>query len=677
MHKFARMIVRIFLFLVLLVPTTLICQPADKEQERYAKKKIEVLTEKAKKWAANDIDSSLIYAQQAVDLAYEIDDQFGLQANLLIIGSGFSQLKEYKRAMEVLNKVKAMMEASAAPDRNLEIQLANEMGVLQRELMNYEKALSYHRKAKSLGGADICTVSEAQVLIGKVYKEQGKDSLALETQLAALALQETKQQGEVLSSNLMELGLLYEKLGAFDKAFFFFNKALMQEEDKGNTKAVTKIINTVAASHAKQMQAHASIDASRKALRLAKENNDYDAAAIACKNLATCYKALKKFEQSLEFEKLADVYKNQLLDIEKKRLVTVMQANFDLTQKEIENQALRDKEKLLQRDIKRQMATIGVICLALLLSLGLALMLYRFNQSRKKTNVLLQKQNEAIQAQKVELEKAMEQLKSAQSQLVQSEKMASLGQLTAGIAHEINNPVNFIYSGIAGLKKNLAALMKIVDQYDAIEDKEGFASKIMDIQQLKSTIDYEEVREDIDGLLHSIEDGAERTGAIVNSLKTFSRTDAAALSQVNIHQNIDSTLVLLQNKFRDRITIHKNYDPTLPAVESYTGQLNQVIMNMLTNAMQAIEGPGNITITTKALAEEIVVSIADTGKGIAAVDQPRIFEPFYTTKEVGEGTGLGLSISYGIVEKHKGRIEVDSELGKGTTFDIYLPLRQS
>ena len=186
------------------------------------------------------------------------------------------------------------------------------------------------------------------------------------------------------------------------------------------------------------------------------------------------------------------------------------------------------------------------------------------------------------------------------------------------------------------------------------------------------------MRADIDGLLVSIEDGAERTGAIVNSLKTFARTDTVALNKMNVHQNIDSTLILLKNQLRDHITIHKIYDPNLPDIESYNGQVNQVIMNLLTNAIQAIEEKGEITITTECLkhAQAIKIVITDTGKGIPEADQSHIFEPFFTTKEVGKGTGLGLSISYGIIQKHQGTIEVDSREGEGTTFRIVMPLTQ-
>lgn len=661
-------------FLVLFTPVVLWGQATISESERVViKEKIELFTQEAKKWMYCDVDSSLWYAQQAVELADVIDDTRSHQFNLLIIGNGFAQLKEYQRAKEIFEKIEEM----GVEDIELQIQLINEKGILQRQIRDYAAALDYHFKAKELAKDNIPLHIQTLIHIGQVYRRQKQESAALEALFAAIDLQ--KESGTIISSDaFIELGVVYERLGDYKMAFTYFNKALEQEKEKENIKTVIDILNRLASNYAKQENIKSSIETSQKALRLAKYHQNYKAASMACQELSFSYRYLKNYEQALEFQDLSSVYKDQLLELEKRRLVTAMQANFDLLQKESENQILRDKEKLLQQDLNRKMTMIAFFYLALFLALALMLILFKFNQSKKKTNTLLQHQNDAIQAQKLELERAMDQLKSAQIQLIQSEKMISLGRLTAGIAHEINNPVNFVYSGVAGLKKNLAALMTVIDQFDAIDNKDVFEERLQDIQQLKVEMDYQEVREDIDGLLVSIEDGAERAGIIVDRLKTFSRTDSVTLGKVNIHQNIDSTLFLIKTQIRENITIKKVYDPKLPEIESFNGQLNQVIMNLLTNAIQAIEAAGMITITTKFLKKEksVEVSIADTGKGIPKVDQFRIFEPFYTTKEVGQGTGLGLSISYGIIQKHQGQIEVDSEVGKGTVFRITLPLVQ-
>ncbi len=639
------------------------------------------LTSQAKKWSSINIDSALYYAQEAASLAYEIDHKEGLRENLMVLGMGFSQLKEYNSALEVFDRVCLLIQQKEERNLVAEIEVANQMGDVYRNIEQYNKALIKHQEAmelaQQLGGAEVEKISSTLFYLGKLYKAEGKDSLALATQQKSLATSENGGSSEKYSLALLEIGLLHERLGDFEQAFSSFNQALEIAKKNGNEKEVVYILNMLAASYAKTKSAHNSISNSEIALELASSNNDFAAASQACANLAHCFKALKNFEKSLEYEKLEDVYKNQLLASERKRLVTVMQANFDLTKKEIENQSLRAQEKVLKRDLKRQMWTAAFFSLAFFLALALAFLLYRFNKSRVKTNKLLLEQNTAIQAQKVELEKAMTQLKSAQSHLVQSEKMASLGLLTAGIAHEINNPVNFIYSGVAGLKKNLAAMMEVTQQLDAIKSKEEFEEKKAKIELLKKEIYYEEVQEDINGLLLSIEDGAERTCDIVESLRTFSRIDASSLNKFDVHKNIDSTLVLLKTKLRDNILLEKKYDPQLPEIDSYNGQLNQVMMNVLTNAVQAIgTEKGTITIGTQLKLDTICITIQDSGVGMEETAKNRLFEPFYTTKEIGKGTGLGLSISYGIIQRHHGTITVDSEVGKGTTFTISLPINQ-
>lgn len=273
---------------------------------------------------------------------------------------------------------------------------------------------------------------------------------------------------------------------------------------------------------------------------------------------------------------------------------------------------------------------------------------------------------------------AQERLKQTQTQLLHADKMASLGQLTAGVAHEINNPVNFIYAGINGLKKNMQALFGVIDKYDQIQSSKDFETKKIEINELKKTIDYQEVRNDINELTRAIEDGAARTADIVESLQTFSRADKNERQFANIHQGLDSTIQILNKQIRDQIILVKKYDPEVPLLDCFPGRLNQVFLNILLNGIQAIgqQSKGEILVTTKYLEEKklVQISIKDNGSGIPKKLLGRIFEPFFTTKEVGKGTGLGLSISYGIIKDHKGRIWVESIENESTTFHIELPV---
>ncbi len=256
-----------------------------------------------------------------------------------------------------------------------------------------------------------------------------------------------------------------------------------------------------------------------------------------------------------------------------------------------------------------------------------------------------------------ELQEAHRSLQAAQAQLVHAEKMSSLGQLTAGIAHEINNPINFISSGLPPLKRSLDKMIAMVGE--ACRDES-----------------FSRIEKRTGKLLGAIEEGARRTAEIVDNLRSFSRLGEAEIKPADLHQALDATLVLLHNKTKNRVRVVKDYGE-LPQIECTIGQLNQVFMNLLANAIQAIEGQGTITISTRAVeGGRVVVSIRDSGSGMSPDVQRRIFDPFFTTKDVGKGTGLGLSISHGIIEDHGGSIEVESEPGQGTDFRITLPMRQ-
>ena len=269
-----------------------------------------------------------------------------------------------------------------------------------------------------------------------------------------------------------------------------------------------------------------------------------------------------------------------------------------------------------------------------------------------------------------QLQDTLQKLQSAQTQLVQSEKMASLGQLVAGIAHEINNPIGAIYANMPPLEEYI----------DDIKGTVEFAQSCMDepdAQKLKAHMrhsDYTFVTEDLAKLLNSQKQAADRIRNIVLSLRNFSRLDQGEVKTVQLEEGLDSTLQMLYHNYKDRITIEKDYTLN-ELVECYAGELNQVFMNILANAIQAIPDKGSIIITTAKVNDQAVISIADTGTGMPEEVRKKIFDPFFTTKDVGEGTGLGLSISYGIIEKHQGTLTVESELNRGTRFIIAIPLR--
>lgn len=268
------------------------------------------------------------------------------------------------------------------------------------------------------------------------------------------------------------------------------------------------------------------------------------------------------------------------------------------------------------------------------------------------------------------------ELKHAQAQLIQAEKMSALGILTAGIAHEINNSVNFISANITPLKNDIADLLLVLTKYREVTLSKPDEEQFEAVKKLVDNINLNYTLQEMTALLAGIQDGAQRTTTIVKDLRTFSRLDEGALKYASVHQNIESTLTLLKSYYRDRINIVKSYGD-IPDIECYPGKINQVIMNLLTNAAQAIPDKGEIIITTaKPDSHHITISIKDSGTGMSKEVMDKIFEPFFTTKEVGKGTGLGLPISYSIIQEHNGTITVHSEVGKGSEFIVTLPVRQ-
>jgi PAS domain S-box-containing protein len=264
----------------------------------------------------------------------------------------------------------------------------------------------------------------------------------------------------------------------------------------------------------------------------------------------------------------------------------------------------------------------------------------------------------------------IEKLQQAQAQLLQSEKMASIGQLAAGVAHEINNPVGFVNSNMNSLRGYVDSLFELIDSYDKLLSGTPAAASA---EQLKKQADLEFLKEDVVALVKESMDGLKRVKDIVQALKDFSHVGETEWQLTDLHQGLESTINIAHNEIKYKATVVKEYGE-LPLVKCLASQLNQVFMNLIVNAAQAIKDSGVITIRTGADNGWVWVSIADSGSGIAPENLSRIFEPFFTTKPVGQGTGLGLSLSYNIVNKHGGRIEVESEMGKGTTFTVYLPV---
>jgi len=355
-------------------------------------------------------------------------------------------------------------------------------------------------------------------------------------------------------------------------------------------------------------------------------------------------------------------------------------SSIESLMKRISENPERTHEFELRDIIRKYSLQLQAMSLVVILAiLATAIYLFRLSKTREQLAASLQEANSDLQAANTSLkaEKALQEelikkLAEAQNQLLQSEKLASIGQLAAGVAHEINNPIGFVNSNLGTLRHYVADMLKALSVYENKEGEMTVETRIV-LSELKRQIDFVYLREDIETLLSESIEGMQRVKRIVQDLKDFSHVDEAEMQLADLEHGLDSTLNVVWNELKYKAEVVKEYGG-IPKIVCMPSQLNQVFVNLLTNAVQAIETHGRITIRTGQEGQNIWIEVEDTGKGIKPEHLDRIFEPFFTTKPVGMGTGLGLSVSYSIVQKHGGRIEAKSEVGKGTEMRIWLPL---
>jgi two-component system NtrC family sensor kinase len=340
----------------------------------------------------------------------------------------------------------------------------------------------------------------------------------------------------------------------------------------------------------------------------------------------------------------------------------------DVTERRVAENALRKAHDELEQTVEKRTAQLAEVNERLEIDI----------RQRALADAELRRRN-------IELTELNDKLSMAQQQLLQSEKLASIGQLAAGVAHEINNPIGYIFSNFGTLQGYLGDLFRMLDAYQNAEASVATPAVAAGLRALREEIDLDFLREDIPVLMRESKEGIVRVRHIVQDLKDFSRVDAnQQWVWADLRQGIDSTLNIVANEVKYKADVVKQYDP-IPDIECLPSQLNQVIMNLVVNAAHAIDPArrGQITIRTGAegaagtLDERVWIEVSDTGSGIAPEHLSRIFDPFFTTKAIGKGTGLGLSLAYGIVQKHQGRIAVDSKPGCGTTFRVTLPVRHA
>jgi signal transduction histidine kinase len=636
---------------------------------------------------------ALEYELQALSLKKEMRVTKGMAASYNKIGNLYKNLNDNDRALEFYKKsLELNHQMGEGEEGNKTDDILMNIAFIYQAKGDYNEALKNLFEALKIRSSRKDFVSSALVNheISYTYQALGKLKPARDYAEMAVAWTEREKAYEVLVKSYKILSDIYLNDNDDENALKYYKKhtEVMRQLYTAQNKQKQQLLEKQLEVERKEkefrlLQVEKEIKGLElKELQYISDKNEADIALLK-KEKELQNVSLKHQQSEKEKAQQALLLSQQAYDVEKNtremRIQTLRLSQKELEEKERQKTiALLEERKALQESklsISQAMRTF-FFGLSVLFAIILFL-IYRSYRLKQKANTRLALQNMEIQQQKDRLEQALQELKAAHSQIVQSEKMAGLGVLTAGIAHEINNPINFVSAGVDGLRVSMEGLLKVLNKYaklDEADSVEEIRMVLADIKKLKQQLYFSETKDNVFKVVNAIKEGASRTAEIVKGLRSFSRLDETALKRANIHDGIDSTLILLNSKFEiGRISIVKEYDPNMGGIECFPGQLNQAFMNIISNAIDSITGKGSINIKTRNLENNVEIKISDTGRGMSEDTKSKIFEPFFTTKGLGKGTGLGLSITFGIIDKHKGQLVVNSKKGIGTVFIITLP----
>ena len=612
------------------------------EQKKSEKERAIALNKKA---IANNIkgdsESALIEMNKVVDIYATLNDSLNLMKIYNNLGLIYRNRVEYQKALKYFLKCIDFYQVNKI--EKMEASISSNIGLIHLDINNYDLALDYFNKSlhiyNKLEIENTIRVGNIWVNIGKVNFLKKNYHQAIENFLKAQKIYQLLNQPFYIAHCYSFMAKIYKDLNQIDTALFYIKKSITLHQEMGADLLALED-QIILANLIFPTDVNKATKIGEEVLKTAGNYDDHSLKIELYDLLYKCYKKKGNHPLTLFMLEKYNVYSDSLRMEQDKLSFTknAIQTEYEreISKEQIENKKNQAKLKLNQTKITYTILFIGTL---------IFLCVVFYARSKRK---ILDKEKEVL----VDKIEHLEELENTRDQLIESDKMASLGQLTAGVAHEINNPVNFISSGIIGLKKTLKAYI------EAPKDEESG-----------------EMVEDMNDMISAIEEGARRTSNIVQSLQLFSREDTENYIESDLIIGLESTITLLSNKLKENILLERDFEKEAILVHCFPGQLNQVFMNVLLNAIQAVEGGGTIKIGVKEQAENIIITIADNGPGIPEDKKQKIFEAFYTTKGIQEGTGLGLSISFGIIKKHKGSIAVKDNDPKGIKFIISLPKR--
>ncbi len=603
-------------------------------------------------------NEALKYYFKCLNIDKKYDNKFGIADSYNNLGTFFYDRGNYSQAIEYFNKALRLSEEISHHESSACIMY--NMANIYIDMQDFDNAIKYLDQSKALiekyhlTSCDIYTSS----IYAEFYMAKGLFNKAKKLILNEIKIKEEKNAKSELVYNYNIIGELYDKLGDNNQAIKYYSKGRDLSLETGTIKSLANAHLGLSVSYRKladstrfldlpelsKQSYDTSITNAQQALKTANKHNLLKVTQDATYTLYSIYKSLGNLDKALEYHEDYHKIGDSLLTKDNQQEILMQDFKYQYEKKELANKAKRDAE-IKKAESKQLVLTVSIISL-------LIFILVIFNRIQ------------VIQRQKKIIQSTLADLKETQSKLVHSEKMAALGTLTAGIAHEINNPLNFISGGVNALKnihKNF-----YIDLIKLKKESSRISKGINELEQ-KHPIN------DLNSVVENINTGVERASDIVKGLLVYSHSKNSKLKSANINDILDTALPLLKSKYKSKVVIEKDYDSAIKPINCYPSKLNQVFLNLIDNAIDAVADNGKITLTTRQINNAVSISIKDNGEGIPKDIIDKIFDPFYTTKEVGKGTGLGLSICQGIIDNHNGTIEVISSEGNGTEFLIFLP----
>ncbi len=654
--------------------------------------KVITLNELSKAYWYISLQKSIMHSQNALFLAQKIGYETGIARSMNNMAVALNSQGNFSKALEY--HLQALQIRKKMGDQVAVAQSMNNIGEVYKFSGKYNQALEYYFRASDIKNrmGDKVGVIISLNNIGDTYRRQKQYEQA-ENYFAKIIEIEKEIGAKDITKSITatNIGLLRLEQGNYSKAEEYLLQSLKIARGSGNLFSVGYCYNGLAKIYQKQGKLDLSTDYALKAISEADQVGIMMIFKDSYETLTENHRLKRDFVKAFEYQTLYLHYKDSLFGTQQAQQIQYLEVNKRFLEQEEENKELKAVQKEQDQKMREQVTLL--ISVSSILGIGsvLMLLLFRSRRNLSKKNKQIAKQKSQIEVQKAQIQRTLDDLQSTQTQLLQSEKMATLGQLTAGIAHEINNPINFVYAGVSTLESYLAdfhhfsKMLRVVLKDERLKND---SEKIKAIEKLFKQMELDDLQEGIDELVSKIKIGAERTAEIVKGLRIFSRLDSNSMKRIDLHESLDATLLILNHLYKNRIKIIQEYDRQIPMLECFPAQINQVMMNLIANAVQAIENEGKILVRTEYLNKPhenkagenqdwIKITIQDSGQGIENENLSRIFEPFFTTKALGQGTGLGLAISQSIIQKHKGRIEAHSEVGMGTAFVIWLPLNQA